>query len=243
VPIDQVWQPDMDAAVAYAHSRSGDIAFAVRTDHAFYGYREDHVVPSASVLKAMLLVAYLDMQSVRDRDLNGGDYSLLDPMIEFSDNNAASTVLGIVGPGRVYGVASMAGMTNFALGSPWGLSQITASDQTKFFLHIDSFIAPRHVGYAMHLLASVTPSQRWGIGEVAPKGWALYFKGGWGSGTGAVDHQVALLQRGCARVSVAVMTLNDGTHDYGKETLRGVFARMLKKLPWRGQERRVSVQR
>jgi len=31
---------------------------------------------------------------------------------------------------------------------------------------------------AMHLLASITPSQRWGIGEVAPEGWQLYFKGG-----------------------------------------------------------------
>src|SRR5437660_7869969 len=145
----------------------------------------------------MLLVAYLDMQSVRGRDLNGGDYSLLDPMIEFSDNNAASTVLGIVGPGRLDGVARMAGMTQFSVQSPWGLSHITASDQTKFFLHIDSFIASRHVAYALHLLASITPSQRWGIGEVKPRGWALYFKGGWGSGTGAVDHQVALLQRGC----------------------------------------------
>lgn len=29
------------------------------------------------------------------------------------------------------------------------------------------------------------------IALVRPLGWRLYFKGGWGSGTGWVDHQVA----------------------------------------------------
>ena len=92
---------------------------------------------------------------------------------------------------------------------------------------IDSYIASRHRGYAMHLLASITPSQRWGIGEVAPKGWKLYFKGGWGYGTGLLDHQVALFTRGCARVSIAVLTMYDGSHPYGKDTLKGLFSRLL----------------
>ena len=47
----------MGAAIGYAHSRVGDIAFAVRTDDSFYGYRPDHVEWSASVVKAMLMVA------------------------------------------------------------------------------------------------------------------------------------------------------------------------------------------
>ena len=79
----------------------------------------------------------------------------------------------------------------------------------------------------MYLLAHVIPSQRWGIGRVQPRGWKLYFKGGWGSGTGRVDHQVALLTRGSERVSLAILTLADGTHAYGKETLRGVAKRLL----------------
>ena len=83
----------------------------------------------------------------------------------------------------------------------------------------------------MHLLASVARSQRWGIGEVAPKGWRLYFKGGWGSGTGLVDNQVALLTRGCARVSIAVLTMYDGSHTYGKQTLKTIFHMLLTGLP------------
>jgi hypothetical protein len=83
----------------------------------------------------------------------------------------------------------------------------------------------------MSLLAGIVPSQRWGIGEVAPTGWKLYFKGGWGYGTGLLDHQVVLLVRGCARISVAVLTMHDGSHAYGKDTLKGIFARLLRGLP------------
>src|SRR5205085_2048591 len=129
------------------------------------------------------------------------------------------------------GLANRVGMTHFATDPIWGKTRITPRDQTRFFLHIDSYIPPRHRAYAMHLLASITALQRWGIGEVAPKGWHLYFKGGWGYGTGLLDHQVALLVRGCARVSIAVLTMHDGSHAYGKDTLKGIFTRLLRGLP------------
>jgi beta-lactamase class A len=230
-PLDNVWRPDMQAALRYKRTRIGDIAFAVRTDSRFYAYRADHVEWSASVLKAMLLVAYLDRPSVAHRTLDDRDRALLNPMITVSDNDAATEVRSIVGNSGLSALAHRVGMTNFEPAAIWGESHITARDQTKFFLHIDSFIPKLHRGYAMRLLASITPSQRWGIGEVAPKGWKLYFKGGWGYGTGLIDHQVVLLVRGCARVSVAVLTMHDGDHAYGKATLKGMFARLLRGLP------------
>ena len=61
-----------------------------------------------------------------------------------------------------------------------------------------------------------------------PPGWALYFKGGWGSGTGWADHQVALLRRGRRRLSVAILITSSPSHAYGNETLRGVAARLLR---------------
>jgi hypothetical protein len=95
--ISQLWHPDMRAAVAYAHTRTGDIAFAVRTDGRFYGYRPNHVEWSASVVKAMLMVSYLDRPSVAHRRLNSHDNSLLIPMITASNNEAADQVDEIVG--------------------------------------------------------------------------------------------------------------------------------------------------
>ena len=178
------------------------------------------------------MVAYLYRPSVAGRALNDYDRSLLYPMITRSDNNAADTMDQIVGDGGLWGLAARVGMTSFVPAQPiWGESEITVSDQTKFFLHIGSYIPPRHRAYALHLLASIVPSQRWGIGEVAPRGWHLYFKGGWGSGTGLIDNQVVLLTRGCTRVSIAVLTMHDASHDYGKETLKVIFRKLLKGLP------------
>ena len=38
---------------------------------------------------------------------------------------------------------------------------------------------------------------------------------------------MALLSRGSERVAAAVLTRNDGSHTFGKATLRGMFARLL----------------
>ena len=97
--------------------------------------------------------------------------------------------------------------------------------------HLDRFVPPRHRAFARHQLAHIVPSQRWGIGRLHLPGWHLYFKGGWGSGSGAVDHQIAFLESGQSRISLAIFTQSDGSHRYGKRTLRGIAARLLRDLP------------
>src|SRR5262249_32651235 len=146
----------------YAQHRHGEIAFAVRTpDGGAWGWHQTAIFPSASVLKAMLLVAYLDLPSVAGRPLRPADRALLAPMIQQSDNAAAGRVLGIVGPARLRTLAHRAGMSRFApVTWIWGLSQIDAADQARYFLHIDELVVARHRAYAMHLLNTVTPTQR-----------------------------------------------------------------------------------
>ena len=196
-----------------------------------WGHHRLRVVPAASVLKAMLMVAYLNRREVRDRPLRPHDLRLLRPMIRRSDNTTASLIRNIVGNAGLRRLARRVGMRRFTpVAHPWGNSRVNAADQTRFFLHLDRYVAPRHRRRALRLLHSIVPAQRWGVARAAPRGWELYFKGGWGSGTGAVDHQVALLRRGPFRVAVAVMTTSDGSHAYGKATLRGVFARLLRGL-------------
>lgn len=236
--IDQLWHPDMRAAIAYARTRQGDIAFAVRTDRSFYGYRPYHQEWSASVVKAMLLVSYLDRASVRNRALDAGDTSVLGPMIEASDNDDAQRIFDIVGQSGLAALARRVGMTGFAPNPVWGATSVTARDQSRFFLHIDGYVVGRHRSYAMHLLRSIVPWERWGIGQLAPQGWRLYFKGGWGYATGLLDHQAAVLIRGCARVSLVVLTMYDGSHAYGKQSLEAIFARLLHRFPTRFSDHR-----
>ncbi len=99
----------------------------------------------------MLLVAYLDRRSVRNRPLSADDRSLLAPMIRRSDN-AADRVLGIVGPGGLRALARRAGMRRFTpVTGIWGLSRIDAADQARYLLRIDALTAPRHRAFAMQL--------------------------------------------------------------------------------------------
>jgi len=225
------WKPSMGAAIRYASHRDGVIAFAVRTRSSSWGWHSGQTFHSASVVKAMMLVAYLNQRSVRHRRLNASDRALLEPMIRWSDNDAASAVLGIVGTGALRLVAYRAAMRRFApIAGWWGMSQIDAADQARFFMRIDRLLPPLHRAYGLRLLRTITPGQRWGIARVRPSGWRLYFKGGWGSGTGWVDHQVALLTRGHQRVSVAILTSMDESHAYGEETLRQIARRLLRGL-------------
>jgi beta-lactamase class A len=224
------WRPHVHSAAEYAAARAGHVSFGVRTARGLRGVGVERTVPSASVVKAMLLVAFL-REHAAHRALTGDERGTLEPMIERSDNNAANRVYGWVGDGGLYALAHAARMRHFRSGGPyWGYSLIDAQDQARYFLHIDRLVPARHRHYAMHLLASVIPEQRWGVGQVRPPGWRLYFKGGWGSGSGLTDHQIALLRRGGRRVAVAVLTRNDPSHEYGKRTLQGTFGRLLRSL-------------
>jgi hypothetical protein len=224
------WAPDVRSAREWAAERPGVVSFSVRTEQRAWGHRALRGVPAASTLKAMLLVAYLRQPEVRGRALQSTDRGLLAPMVRRSDNVAATRVRDALGNARLARFARRAGMRRFATHPVWGLSRVDASDLTTFMLHVDRLTPRRHRRYAMRLLATVVSSQRWGIARVTPPGWQLYFKGGWGSGTGRVDHQVALLRRGRGRVAVAITTTDNGSHAAGKRTLRGVAKRLLRGL-------------
>ena len=221
----QGWEPDVAGATAWAAKRHGTVTFAVRTHDRLWGRGLDEQFPTASVLKAMLMTAYL--RRAGDRALTRGDRSLLRPMIRRSDNVTATRIRDIVGNGALVRLARRAGMTRFAVNPVWGLSLTTARDQTLFFLRLEELLPGRQRAYALKLLRTIVPSQRWGMGQTIPEGWTLHFKGGWGSGTGAVDHQVGLLRRGEDRLAIAVMTMNNPSHAYGKATLEGVSRRLL----------------
>lgn len=233
-PLYKIWTPHMRAARRFARTRAGDITFSVRTtQNHFWGYRPNHQEWSASIVKAMLLAAYVDQPSVRNRGLTSSERSTLSGMIRASNNYDAQLIYNQVGNSGLEALAHRVGMTHFATNpnGVWGETLITGHDQTKYFLHIDRYIVSTHRVFAMYLLNHIIPSERWGIGQVHHHGWKLYFKGGWGYGTGLIDSQVAMLQRGCTRVSVAVLTMHDYNQAYGNATLFGIFSRLLKGLP------------
>jgi beta-lactamase class A len=226
------WGEAFREAERYARARGGRIAFALVDDKGrVHRHRAARRYGSASVTKAMLLVAYLNRREIRRRPLDGSSRALLRPMITRSDNGAATRALSIVGYGGLNRVARRARMRHFVTGAGWSNTVIAAGDQARFFYRIDRLVPRRHRHYARHLLRNVIPAQRWGIPQGAPRGTRVYLKGGWRpQGAGWLVHQVALVERGDRRVALAVLTDSDQTEAYGHETIRGVARRALRPL-------------
>jgi hypothetical protein len=221
------WRPGVEAAKRYAKRRAGDVRFSVvRIDGSSRRYHGGRSAPMASLFKVMALAAYLRQGDVRDRSLTEGERDLLGPMIRRSDDAAATRVRDMLGPGPFLRLARDAHMRHFRYHQVWGLSRTSARDQAEFMYRLERYIPARHELYARRLLNDIVPSQRWGIADERPRHWKLFFKGGWGSGSGAVDHQAAFLERRRCRIALAVITEGNPSHAAGKRTLRGVADRL-----------------
>ena len=224
------WPPKTARAVRYADRRAGDVSFAVTGPNGGrFLHRAGTRVPAASVMKVMFMTAYL--RRARGRELRDDERDLLRPMIRRSDNDSATRIADMLGPRPINRLARDARMKRFTYRRPWGLSTVTAADQARFMFSLERFIPKRHERFARYLLSHIVRSQRWGVGELHHPNWRFFFKGGWGTGTGAVCHQVAFLERDGMRIAAAVMITDSPSHAYATETLRGVFDRLLKDLP------------
>lgn len=219
----------IDGAWKYARERGGLVSFAVIDSRGrLRGHEMDRLYSAASVVKAMVLAAELRRLADEGAPIDEGTDSLLSAMIRYSDNEAADSVYARVGDEGMHAVAERAGMTGFTIAGHWGNAQVTAGDMARFFGDLESMFPRRYVDYAQRLLASVVPSQRWGIPVAAGDDWATRFKGGWLPDHALVHQAAELRERGGPRqLAIAILTDEQPSHAYGVETLEGVAARLL----------------
>jgi hypothetical protein len=223
------WHQRVHDATRFLAGRTGSASFALIDERGrIHGFRRGVQYSSASLVKAMLLVAYLNQRGVKGRRLHRADRRLLGPMIRVSDNDAASAVYERIGSGALVRLAHRAGMTHFEANPVWGGCQVTARDQARFFYRLRSLLPKRHRSYALGLLARIVATQRWGIPRASPPGWRVHFKGGWFQDDGGWRvHQAALLRHERRQISVAVLSSGGPTFGYGAATVEGVAARLL----------------
>jgi hypothetical protein len=216
-------------ARAFARARVGLVSFAVvGTSGVLRCHECWRRYAAASVVKAMLLVAYLHSLSVAHRPLTPADRALLGSMIRVSDNDAATAVYLRVGDAGLERLARRAGMKAFAVSGYWGYAQITAADQARLFAGLNRLVPRQFLGDARGLLSSIVSWQSWGIPEVARPHWRTFFKGGWRrSALGQLVHQAARLERGTLSIAIAVLTDGNPSQAYGRETVRGIAARLV----------------
>jgi hypothetical protein len=217
------------AAAHYLAGRAGTAAFAViDDDDRLAGVNVHARFHSASVVKSMLLVAYLRMLAEQHRSLDATGRGLLYPMIHSSDNGAATAVLAAVGEGALNRVARDARMRDYEpTGATWGFTEVSAADLARFFFHQDSLIPRQFDGYARWLLSTIEPSESWGIPAVARPEFTVFFKGGWLPEVEGLVNQVARLERPGIVFALSVLTTHDPSMEYGEGTIEGVTARLL----------------
>jgi beta-lactamase class A len=218
---------DATSARQYAESRSGVVSFAfIDSQGRLHGYQPNLSYRSASLVKAMILVAYLRRVSWSALPLDVSARSQLDAMITRSDNLAANWAYDRIGEGPTLdALARRAQMRSFEAAGYWAYSQTSARDQVAFFTRLERLVPPAYRAYALGLLRRIVPAQRWGIPRAA-RGWRLYFKGGWFESR-HLWHQVALLERGERRLVLAVLTDRNPSDAYGRATIEGIARRLL----------------
>jgi hypothetical protein len=220
----------MRRAWKYARRRGGMVSFAVVDTEGRMRTREGgRLYPSASVVKAMLLVAELRRLAENGLPLDPGTEDVLEAMIAWSDNDAADSIYARVGDAGLVAVAEAANMRRFTVAGYWGNAQVTAADLAHFFSRVRRLLPRPHRRTGLRLLASVVPEQRWGLPKAAARGsWSVYFKGGWReTDSGELVHQAGWLKDGNRELTIAVLTDAQPSRLYAIHTVRGIADRLV----------------
>ncbi len=217
------------AASKFASDREGEVAFAVADERGgVSGLDPGRGFESASLTKAMILVAFLRQAAATGTEPTHADRLSLGYMIRLSDNSSADRMYAKVGDEGLLDLARHAGMRAFARSGGWANVKVTPADQARFFLELDGLVPAAERRFARTLLETISPLQSWGIPRGARPRWRVFFKGGWRpENDGELVHQAALLERGARRLAIAVMTRGNPQMPYGQHTVEGVARRLL----------------
>jgi zinc D-Ala-D-Ala dipeptidase len=219
------------AAKAFVSRRATSSIAVIDSGGHLHGHALHRRYVSGSIVKVMLLVAYL--RKLEGRMPPPADQKLLHTMIVLSGNKVASIVQRKVGTAALWEVARDAGLRDFSVSGSWGSSLISAADQARFFRRFDRMIPAGTRDYARGLMSSIDIRQRWGFPRPAlDLGFEAFFKLGWrGTVAGRLVHAVGMFEREGERVSLAVLSDGNSSHDYGTDTVRGAAERAFRGVP------------
>ena len=172
---------------SYIRARGGEVTVSVRptgsTRPESYTYGSARQF-TASIVKVGIMAAVMDRAQRQGRSLSSWERSKIAPMIQVSDNDAATALFDDIGGGA--GLKS----TMLALGARdvivdpaghWGLTQTSSRDWVMVLGHFAApggLINDTNRTYARSLMTTVMPSQAWGITAGPPRA-SVAVKNGW----------------------------------------------------------------
>lgn len=227
---------------SYLASRNGQITAAVydkRTGRTWVfhrGVRQD----TASIVKVEIMGTAL-WEAQHGRPVSSAERALMAPMIENSDNNAATQLLADVGgPGAVQRFDRRAGLSDttpsrlrYIPGTTlpgWGLTKTTAFDEVRLvsrFAYPNSVLTTANRQYGLILMEHVESDQAWGVsgGNYGLlSGATVALKNGWLPHQLATDsdwqiNSIGWISGNGRNYVLAVLTDHNPSEAYGIETI------------------------
>ena len=209
---------------------------AVRMDDPYLGINcylnSNQHYDSASVVKTIILATLLNKRQREHLSLlSARERQLAREMITESDNNAATALWNQDHMRNLAYFLSVAGLDDTQLNPAWGLTQITAQDETillrNILLRPNTVLNTQSQTYELKLMAQVIPSQHWGVSASTPRAFTVCIKNGWAPlpsasspwfvnstgaftrGNAARDYTIVILTRGSVDETTGVTTIED----------------------------------
>ncbi|PWJ25175.1 beta-lactamase family protein [Branchiibius hedensis] len=182
---------------------------------------------TASSIKVLVLAATLRIAAEKKRSLTATQKALATQMIEYSDNNATTTLFRAAGYRNVQRVAGLFGLTSTTINPAWGISTTTPADWVKLMDHVvrgSTVLSVADRAYIRSLMSHVTTTQRWGVANppvtgatiaLTKNGW-LPYKGVWRV------NSMGYLEGHGRKYTLAILSRSPKGFDYGVQTLNGL---------------------
>ncbi|MHB1891127.1 MAG: serine hydrolase, partial [Acidimicrobiales bacterium] len=220
------------AVTSYLASRAGNVTAAVYDELTGQTFvvNPSSAQDTASIVKVDILATALREAQSQGRFLTPGEESLAVPMIEVSDNAAATALWGDVGgAGGVSAfdrLVGMPGTTPNAAGY-WGLTTTTAVDQVALLRDLaysGAVLPAASRSYELSLMEHVTSSQAWGVSAGVAPGSTVALKNGWlplAAGDWQVN-SIGVVSGSGRSYAIAVLTTGDPSLGYGIQSISQV---------------------
>lgn len=238
------------SAVALAASSPGSVLAAVYDVSTGQTWTLGHGRPQdeASIVKVDILETLLARYRTAGSALPAAYLPTAREMIEYSDNDAATTLwYAAGGPARIRSYNAAAGPHHTSPsrcvdcpGFPWpgwGLTTTTPGDQIALLRQLikpSPLLTADQRRYILGLMERVTPSQRWGVSDGVPRGATVALKNGWLPLTSTDDdwqvNSIGWVTGAGRDYLLAVLTTGNPTEQDGIDTIGRLAASIWRKM-------------
>ena len=236
-PVERPLGQVSDAAQSFARSRPPiwGVAVFVPSRGIVYAENADVQVPTASVVKVLVLLVVLEQARQEGRPATEDELVLLWPMVTESDNDATSQLWERIGRGQaVSSYLASIGVSGFRPDprTSWGVSFVSARAMATILgklLAGEILDAPSRA-LAIRMLDAVVPQQRWGVtaGTSPEAGDRVGLKNGWYPGNEGwrVNSAGVVRPRTGDGYAIAIVTGARASWREGIDTIEGIAAPM-----------------